>query len=90
MLDVSGYRSGREETLASMAHKMADKAVRSGRKVELEPMNPHERRVVHIALQDDRRVDTTSHGEEPYRRVVITSKQRRRRSSGNSTQAGRR
>lgn len=74
VLNVAGYRESREETLAALAHKMADKAVRSGRRVELEPMNPHERRVVHIALQEDKRVDTTSHGEEPYRRVVISCK----------------
>ena len=55
-----------------------DRAVRSGRRVELEPMNPHERRIVHIALQNDKRVETASHGEEPYRRVVITAKRHKR------------
>ena len=79
VLDVEGYREGREETLTALARKMAEKAVRSGRRVELEPMNPHERRVVHIALQEDKRVDTISHGEEPYRRVVINPKNRRSR-----------
>ena len=79
VLDVEGYRKSREETLTALAHKMADKAVRTGRRVELEPMNPHERRIVHIALQGDKRVETTSHGEEPYRRVVVTSRRRRRR-----------
>ena len=71
VLDVEGYRAGREETLIALARKMADKAVRIGRRVELDPMNPHERRIVHMALQNDKRVDTTSHGEEPYRRVVV-------------------
>lgn len=79
VLDVEGYREGREETLTALARKMAEKAVRSGRRVELEPMNPHERRVVHIALQEDKRVDTVSHGEEPYRRVVINPKNRKNR-----------
>lgn len=79
VLNVEGYRESREETLAALAHKMADKAVRSGRRVELEPMNPHERRVVHIALQEDERVETSSHGEEPYRRVVISCKRSNRR-----------
>lgn len=74
VLDVEGYRAGREDTLVTLAKKMADKAVRSGRRVELEPMNPHERRIVHIALQNDKRVDTVSQGEEPYRRVVIYRK----------------
>ncbi|MCL2496554.1 MAG: KH domain-containing protein, partial [Clostridiales bacterium] len=71
VLDVEGYRAGREETLVALAKRMAEKAVRSGRRVELEPMNPHERRIVHITLQDDKRVDTASQGEEPFRRVVI-------------------
>jgi len=60
--------------LRQLAKKMADQAVRSGRRLELEPMNPHERRIVHLALQDDKRVDTLSRGEEPYRRVVILKK----------------
>ena len=77
VLDVEGYRAGREETLVMLAKKMADKAARTGRRVELDPMNPHERRIVHVALQGDRRVDTTSYGDEPYRRVVIN----RRRSA---------
>jgi spoIIIJ-associated protein len=71
VLDVEGYRAGREETLVALAKKMAEKAIRTGRRVELEPMNPHERRIVHIALQNDKRVVTNSQGEEPYRRVVI-------------------
>ncbi|MDO4582389.1 MAG: RNA-binding cell elongation regulator Jag/EloR [Bacillota bacterium] len=74
VLDVEGYRQSREETLTALAHKMAEKAVKNGRRVELEPMNPHERRIVHIALQNDRRVETSSHGEEPYRKVVIYKK----------------
>lgn len=88
VLDVEGYREGREETLTALARKMAEKAVRSGRRVELEPMNPHERRVVHIALQEDKRVDTVSHGEEPYRRVVINPKNRRNR-KGRGSKEGR-
>ena len=79
VLDVEGYRQDREETLIQLARKMAEKAVRTGRRVELEPMNPNERRVVHLALQDDRRVDSSSRGEEPYRRVVISAKGGRRR-----------
>ncbi len=74
VLDVEGYRKSREDTLRQLAKKMADQAVRSGRRLELEPMNPHERRIVHLALQDDKRVDTLSRGEEPYRRVVILKK----------------
>jgi len=74
LLDVEGYRKSREETLEALARKMAEKAVRSGQRVRLEPMNPHERRIVHMALQEDHRVETISQGEEPYRRVVISKK----------------
>ena len=83
VIDVEGYRESREQTLTALAHKMAEKAVRTGRRVELEPMNPHERRIVHIALQNDKRVETTSHGEEPYRRVVVTSRRRNKKRGGN-------
>ncbi|MBR6823746.1 MAG: Jag N-terminal domain-containing protein [Firmicutes bacterium] len=76
VLDVEGYRAEREDTLAALARRMADKAVKSGKRVELEPMSPTERRIVHLALQNDRRVETTSYGEEPYRRVVITCKKK--------------
>lgn len=78
VLDVEGYRLGREETLMNLARKMAEKAVRTGRRVELEPMNPNERRMVHLALQEDKRVDTQSKGEEPYRRVIISCKRNSR------------
>jgi len=71
ILDVEGYRQSREETLTRLAHKMADKARRSGKDVMLEPMSPHERRIIHIALQDEPGVRTFSLGEEPYRKVVI-------------------
>jgi len=74
VLDVENYRASREETLIALARKMAEKAIRTGRRVELEPMNPHERRIVHISLQGDNRVETISRGEEPYRRVIIIKK----------------
>ena len=53
---------------------MAPKAVKTGRKVVLEPMNPYERRVLHAALQNHPNVTTHSEGEEPNRHVVITLK----------------
>jgi spoIIIJ-associated protein len=71
ILDVEGYRKSREETLSRLARKMADKARRSGKDVMLEPMSPHERRIIHMALQDEPGVKTFSLGEEPYRKVVI-------------------
>ena len=73
-LDTEGYRGRREQTLVRLAHRLAQKAVRSGRRMRLEPMNPYERRIIHYALQNDENVTTASEGEEPNRRVVITPK----------------
>ncbi|MCL2817228.1 MAG: Jag N-terminal domain-containing protein [Clostridiales bacterium] len=74
VLDIENYRKGRERTLAALAKRMADKAVQTGRRVELEPMNPYERRIVHMTLQEDPRVETMSQGVEPRRQVVIQKK----------------
>jgi len=71
VLDAEGYRKKREKTLASLAERMAKKALRSGRRVVLEPMAPQERRIIHLTLRDNGRVKTYSQGEEPYRKVVI-------------------
>ena len=73
-LDTEGYRGRREQTLIRLAHRLAQKAARSGRRMRLEPMNPYERRIIHYALQNDENVTTASEGEEPNRRVVITPK----------------
>jgi spoIIIJ-associated protein len=58
---------------------MANKAVRTRRRVELEPMNPYERRIIHASLQDNRKVMTRSEGEEPYRKIIIEVKRKERR-----------
>lgn len=71
VLDVENYRAERERTLTNLAKKMADKARRTDRDVILEPMSPHERRIIHIALQDDEDIKTVSVGEEPYRKIII-------------------
>ena len=71
VLDVEDYRKRREETLTALARRIASQVKRSGEKVVLEPMNPHERKAIHMALQNDRRIATCSEGEEPYRKVVI-------------------
>ncbi len=73
-VDTEDYRRRRQETLENLARNMAAKAKRTGRSVDLEPMNPFERRIIHTALQADDAVDTHSEGEEPYRYVVITLK----------------
>lgn len=74
VIDVENYRSRRVETLTTLAKRLASKVRRTGEKIVLEPMNPHERKVIHLALQDDRRIVTNSEGEEPYRYVVIELK----------------
>jgi len=71
-LDTENYRAKREDTLMRLANRMANRAVKTGRKVSLEPMNPYERRIIHSALQANDAVDTHSEGEEPNRHVVIT------------------
>lgn len=71
-LDTEGYRARREEALIRLANRMANRAIKTGRRVSLEPMNPYERRVLHSALQGNEAVTTHSEGEEPNRHVVIT------------------
>ena len=74
-LDTENYRAKREEALHRLANRMANRAVKTGRKVVMEPMNPYERRILHSALQQNDAVTTHSEGEEPNRHVVITLKQ---------------
>lgn len=74
IIDVEDYRDRRVETLSRLAVRLADKVKRTGERVALEPMNPHERKIIHMALQGDRRVTTLSEGDDPYRHVVIELK----------------
>lgn len=71
VVDCGNYREEREETLKRLAQKLAAKAVRLGKRVRLEPMNPYERRIIHAALVDSTEVTTKSEGKEPARFVVI-------------------
>ena len=73
-VDTEDYRKRRKDTLENLAKNIAYKVKRTKRPVELEPMNPFERRVIHSALQNDKFVTTHSEGEEPYRHVVVTLK----------------
>lgn len=74
ILDTEDYRRKREETLVRLAKRLADTVVKTGKKVELEPMNPYERRIIHSALQNNEAISTYSEGEEPYRKVIIALK----------------
>ena len=77
VVDYENYREKREDTLKNVAEKLAAKAVRTGRRVRLEPMNPYDRRIVHSALMENGEVTTHSEGKEPARYVVITPKNMR-------------
>jgi spoIIIJ-associated protein len=71
-LDVGGYRKKREKTLESLAARLAEKALSTGRNIALDPMNSYERRIVHTALANVDGISTYSEGEDPERRVIIT------------------
>ena len=71
VVDVEGYKSRRQEKVTSMAESAAERALRSDKKVSLPPMNAYERRLVHIALRENDKVDTHSEGVDPDRHVVI-------------------
>jgi spoIIIJ-associated protein len=71
VVDAAGYRARREATLAALARRSAERAVSSGRSVELEPMTAVERKVVHLRLKEFPGVVTRSEGTEPNRFVVI-------------------
>lgn len=71
VVDAENYREKRKVVLTALAERLADKADRLGRRIELEPMNPFERRAIHAALATSDKVHTESHGDEPNRYVVI-------------------
>jgi spoIIIJ-associated protein len=71
VVDVEGYRARREQQIRQLARRMADQAVKTGRRQVLEPMPASERRLVHIELRSNPAVTTESIGEEPRRKVTI-------------------
>jgi spoIIIJ-associated protein len=70
-LDVGGYRERRARALQDLATRAAAEAVEFGEEVELDPMTPHDRRIVHMALKDNAAVVTRSEGDEPRRRIIV-------------------
>jgi spoIIIJ-associated protein len=74
IVDVEGYRERREGALARLAERMAEKALRLGRPLSLEPMPPNERRIIHITLRENDQVYTESSGEGSRRKVRIYPK----------------
>ena len=77
-LDVEDYRRRREQALIKLAKGVAERAIKTRRDVRLEPMNRHERKIIHTVLQDNDRVETHRAGEEPYRYIIVSPKRGRR------------
>jgi spoIIIJ-associated protein len=75
LVDVSGYRKRRERELEEMARMIARRVVRTRKSVTTQALDARDRRVIHVALQDDPDVVTHSEGEEPFRRVVVSLKE---------------
>lgn len=71
VLDVGGYREKRQETLTTMAQRLAEKVKKNGEPITLAPLNPHERRIIHLALQNTEGIKTFSRGEGFWRHLVI-------------------
>lgn len=72
VVDVEGYKARQRQKIEDIALNAADKAVDQDRSIKLRPMTPYERRIVHIALRGDDRVETASEGEGRARRVVVS------------------
>ena len=75
VLDAENFRERRRKTLEELADRLAGKVIRTRKEVMLEPMAPHERKIIHSQLQGHSKVRTFSKGDEPNRRIVIALKQ---------------
>ena len=71
-LDIENYKAKREKTLEDLARRTAETVMRTGKTITLEPMQAYERKIIHSALQDNKKINTDSTGVEPRRRVVIS------------------
>lgn len=71
VIDVEGYKGRQRQKFEDIAYNAADRAVSQQRNIKLRPMTPYERRIIHLALRDDERVETVSEGEGRARRVVV-------------------
>jgi spoIIIJ-associated protein len=74
LLNIGGYREKREKDLENLAIKIAGSVIKSRKSITLEPMSAYERKIIHLKLQDNDKIDTHSIGEEPYRKVVVSLK----------------
>jgi spoIIIJ-associated protein len=71
VVDSQDYRGRRRQALEDLAHRLADRARRRGKTVTLNPMSPRDRRIIHLALQDDRSLVTRSSGQGYFRKLLI-------------------
>lgn len=74
ILDIEGYKAKREKTLEDLAEKVAKTVVRTRKPVKLEPMQAYERKIIHSKLQNHPKIETSSVGEEPHRRIIVSLK----------------
>lgn len=82
MLDVDGYRDRREKSLIQLADRMAQKVGKSGNSILLNYMNPYERRIVHMHLEENDRVKTESDGNGVYKRLRIIPLHKKNKNTG--------
>ena len=73
-VDIEGYMEARKANLIQLAHKMADKAKKTGRPATINQMSGQDRRIIHLTLKEDPRVRTQSKGDGYYRRLIILPK----------------
>jgi spoIIIJ-associated protein len=71
VVDAAGYRERRREAIERQADRAAERSLKTGKEIELEPMSPTERRVVHQHLKERAGIETFSEGEEPERCVIV-------------------
>ena len=74
LLNIGGYREKREKDLEILASKIAGSVIKTRKSITLEPMTAYERKIIHLKLQDNDKVETHSIGEEPYRKLVVSLK----------------
>lgn len=74
MVDAEHYRERRNDTLIQLAQRLAQKVVQTKKEVSLEPMPSYERKIIHTALVENKKIKTYSSGEDPHRHIVIAPK----------------
>jgi spoIIIJ-associated protein len=78
VIDIESYRERHKQSLVELALKHGEKAKRLGKPVTLNPMNAHDRRIVHLALQQDKDIKTKSRGEGLYKKIIIYPAKKKR------------